>query len=189
MQKNSTLTSSCLPNIDILWISTSWYAKEIQLRNCCLLQRLFLMELSNAKWKERLINARIRLTPRVYLSQSESGGMPYNEIYGRHRRGLYARGFRRSAKRKEEEEEEEEEKRGGSPVGTGCNNYYRISIRLSFAFLHIEPPEESRSRSLYLRSRTTRVCKRLYNFDYAKQARIHILQSSQCVGCMFVMSS
>lgn len=43
--------------------------------------------------------ARIHLTPRVYLSQSENGAIPYNEIYGRHRRGLHASGFRRFARR------------------------------------------------------------------------------------------
>jgi len=59
----------------------------------------FLIELSVAKRRDRLINARIRLAPRVYLSQSENGAAPYNKIYGRHRRGLHASGFRRSARR------------------------------------------------------------------------------------------
>ena len=59
----------------------------------------FLIELSAAKRRNRLINVRIRLARRMYLSQSENGAAPYNEIYGRHKRGLHANGFRRSARR------------------------------------------------------------------------------------------
>lgn len=114
----------------------------------------FLIELSVARRRDRLINARIRLALRVYLSQSENGTAPYNEIYGCHRRGLHAGGFRRSARRVEEEEE------SGSPIGTGCNNYYRISIRLSFASLHIEPPPRRKKRGpghyTYASNKTTR---------------------------------
>jgi len=58
----------------------------------------FLIELSAAKRRNRLINVHIRLARRLYLSQSENGAAPYNEIYGRHRRGLHANGFRRSAR-------------------------------------------------------------------------------------------
>jgi hypothetical protein len=87
----------------------------------------FLIELSGAK-PERgggLINALIRLARKVYLSQSENGAMPYNEIYGCHRRGL--RPWLSTVCKDGREKED------SNPALVLCNNYYRISIRLSFA--------------------------------------------------------
>lgn len=54
--------------------------------------------------------------------------MSYNEIYGRYRHDL--RGFRRSTRKTEGEDD--------GPIGSECNNYYRISIWLSFASFYTE---------------------------------------------------
>jgi len=54
--------------------------------------------------------------------------MSYNEIYGRYRHDL--RGFRRSTRKAEGEDD--------GPIGSECNNYYRISIWLSFASFYTE---------------------------------------------------
>lgn len=82
----------------------------------------FLIELSGGN-RGGLINVHIRLARRYTLGQSQPVAVPYNggpgKIYGRHRRDPLPQLFD-----------------APQPRGAACNNYYRISIRLSFAALH-----------------------------------------------------
>lgn len=134
----------------------------------------FLIELSVARRRDRLINARIRLAPGVYtLANLRTAQRRITKFMDATDAAFTpAAAFDGSVCEWSNEEE------SGSPIGTGCNNYYRISIRLSFASLHGEPPEEE--SSLYL------VVERP---GYANDSAIsptepeYVTQSSPCTGC------